>query len=155
MSGLTVSASTAWPHEYCISISQSIVPSTSKYLLPNQSVHHLKFPACLGGGGGGFLTVAPSRTAASAVVPVSTSTTSATKYRAVPVIFCLQVTLAVISAPVPVSPVGSPISAAIIFLLVGLVHSLPSHSDIMYYQIVIVSSYRRMRACAGSNAVSL
>ena len=99
--------------------------------------------------------MAPFRTAASAFVPVSTSTTSATKSRAVPVMLCLRVSLAVISDPDSVSPVGYLISAAIIFLFLGLVHSLPGHLDITYYRIAIVSSYRRMRERVGYNAVFL
>ena len=51
MAGLTVSTSTAWPHEYFIPISQSIVPSTSTYLLPDCSFRRPKFSACLDGGG--------------------------------------------------------------------------------------------------------
>ena len=54
MAGLTVSTFMAWPHKYFIPISQSIVPSTPTYLLPDRSVRRPEFSSRLGGRGGGW-----------------------------------------------------------------------------------------------------
>ena len=88
--------------------------------------------------------MAPSRTINFAVVPVSTSTTSATQSHAVSFMLSLQVSLTVTPAPVPVSPVVSLISAAVKCLLLRLVHGLFGYPDVQYYQIAIVSLHRRM-----------
>ena len=136
MDGLTVSALMAWPHEYFIPIPQFIVLSTLTYLLPDRSDQHSEFSAHLGEGGW-RLNHDPSRTAASAVVPVSTSTTSATKSSA---ILCLRVPMAVVPSPVPVSPVGYLISAALKFPLVKSVHRLYGPPDITDHQLPIVSA---------------
>ena len=48
--------------------------------------------------------------------------------------------MAVISAPILVSPVGSMILAAIIFTLVEFVHRLSGPPDITDHQLLIVST---------------
>ena len=93
--GTTVEAAVrkgAWPHKYFPPIPQSILISTPTYLLPDSYDCRPEFSARLGGGGGGVVTIAPSRTSASAFIPVSSTrltTSSAAEYRAVSVVLSL------------------------------------------------------------------
>ena len=143
-----VSALMAWPHKQRLITNgiasfwlpwwhglTNIFPPSSKstftftwtYLLPDSSDRRLTFTVCLGGLVGIF-TIAPSRASASAVIYVYSTrvtTSSTTKSCAVPMVLYLWVYGTVSPAPVPVSPVGSPISAAIKLSLPWWVHDFP------------------------------
>ena len=159
--------SAAWPHKCCrwrtlIFHIPPINPIfTPTYLRPDSSDRRPSLSVCICGGGGGVVTTNPSRTSASAAVfvlssPTNVAASSDTASCAAPMVLSIRVLhVSIPSVPVPVSYIGSLITAPVKLSLPQRVDVDPANPDVTEYLYPNISPQGRIWVCAIPESIIL